>query len=178
MPQNNTELLQDLINKYARMYMKFAYEQGAPYDDLEDIVMDAFWCFYKSEYFGTLDEKETKIMMAKIVKNKCIDLYRKNSHIETAGYEDCAEEMDKISLRSGCTMEAAIEQSELSCRIREAVEALKDIWREPVKMYYLEGRTPEEICKALEISYDTLRSRLSRARRCLEEELRDIKDAF
>ena len=61
MPQNNTELLQDLINKYARMYMKFAYEQGAPYDDLEDIVMDAFWCFYKSEYFGTLDEKETKI---------------------------------------------------------------------------------------------------------------------
>ena len=53
MPQNNTELLQDLINKYARMYMKFAYEQGAPYDDLEDIVMDAFWCFYKSEYFGT-----------------------------------------------------------------------------------------------------------------------------
>ena len=118
MPQNNTELLQDLINKYARMYMKFAYEQGAPYDDLEDIVMDAFWCFYKSEYFGTLDEKETKIMMAKIVKNKCIDLYRKNSHIETAGYEDCAEEMDKISLRSGCTSEAAVEQSERSSRIR------------------------------------------------------------
>lgn len=178
MPQNKTELLQDLIDKYAKMYMKYAYEQGAPYDEVEDIVMDAFWCFYKSKYFGELNEKGTKCMMAKIVKHKCIDLNRKNSRFETMEYEDCENELDKISQSTEGVLEAAMERAETCRRVREAVDGLKDIWREPIKMYYLEGRTADEICEALEISYDTLRSRLSRARHYLEEMLQDLKDEY
>lgn len=43
MPQDKDELLQVLITKYAQMYMKLAYAIGVPYDDVEDIVMEAFW---------------------------------------------------------------------------------------------------------------------------------------
>ena len=46
MPQDKDELLQVLITKYAQMYMKLAYAIGVPYDDVEDIVMEAFWSFY------------------------------------------------------------------------------------------------------------------------------------
>lgn len=42
MPQDKDELLQVLITKYAQMYMKLAYAIGVPYDDVEDIVMEAF----------------------------------------------------------------------------------------------------------------------------------------
>ena len=50
MPQDKDELLQVLITKYAQMYMKLAYAIGVPYDDVEDIVMEAFWSFYRADY--------------------------------------------------------------------------------------------------------------------------------
>ena len=43
MPRNNEELLHELIKKYARLYMKMAKDKGIPFDDVEDIVMDAVW---------------------------------------------------------------------------------------------------------------------------------------
>ena len=51
MPQDKDELLQVLITKYAQMYMKLAYAIGVPYDDVEDIVMEAFWSFYVNSAF-------------------------------------------------------------------------------------------------------------------------------
>ena len=55
MPQDKDELLQVLITKYAQMYMKLAYAIGVPYDDVEDIVMEAFWSFYRADYGGKLE---------------------------------------------------------------------------------------------------------------------------
>ena len=52
MPQDKDELRQVLITKYAQMYMKLAYAIGVPYDDVEDIVMEAFWSFYRADYGG------------------------------------------------------------------------------------------------------------------------------
>ena len=77
MPQKDDKLLQDLIRQYTRLFLKLAIKHGAPYNDAEDIVMDAFWCFYDSEHYGKLSESATRIMMARIIKNKCIDRYRK-----------------------------------------------------------------------------------------------------
>ena len=78
MPQDKDELLQVLITKYAQMYMKLAYAIGVPYDDVEDIVMEAFWSFYRADYGGKLEsEKAIKVMLARIVENKCIDYFRK-----------------------------------------------------------------------------------------------------
>ncbi len=45
MPQDKDELLQVLITQYTQMYMKLAYAIGVPFDDVEDIVMEAFWSF-------------------------------------------------------------------------------------------------------------------------------------
>ena len=54
MPQDKDELLQALITEYAQMYMKLAVSIGVPYDDVEDIVMEAFWSFYRADYIGKL----------------------------------------------------------------------------------------------------------------------------
>ena len=68
MPQDKDELLQVLITQYAQMYMKLAYAIGVPFDDVEDIVMEAFWSFYRADYGGKLEnEKVVKAMLARIV---------------------------------------------------------------------------------------------------------------
>ena len=42
MRREDEELLQMLIEKYAKLYMKIAFDNGVPYADAEDVVMEAF----------------------------------------------------------------------------------------------------------------------------------------
>lgn len=174
MPQDNNELLQELMEKYAKMYMKLAYNRGVPYDDVEDVVMAAFWSFYKSDHFGKLSEEESKIMLARIVINKCTDHYRKNSRVELVGIDDCMTEIDKISSSFRNEMDDKLIGDENYCRIRDTIDNLKEIWREPVRMYFIEERSTAEISEALEISEDLCRKRISRARTYLKEKLKDL----
>lgn len=174
MPQDKNELLQELIDKYARMYMKLAYNRGVPYDDVEDIVMEAFWAFSRMKEFGTLDDKGNRLVMARIVRNKCTDYYRKYGRVELIGIEDCAAELDRMSRMSGNGPESAVIEDERRRQIREVIDGLKDIWRDPVRMYYLEERTIAEISEALGISEMLCRSRISRARKYLEKNLRNF----
>lgn len=174
MPQDKDELLRELIDKYARMYMKLAYRRGVPYDDVEDVVMDAFWSFSRMEQFGTLDDNGNKLMLARIVRNKCTDHYRKYGRVELLGIDDCEVELDRIGGLSGNMPEEWIIAEERRREIRDAIEGLKEIWREPVKMYYLEGRTTAEISEALGISEMLCRSRISRAKKHLEKKLKDL----
>lgn len=174
MPQDKNELLRELIDKYARMYMKLAYNRGVPYDDVEDVVMDAFWAFSRMEQFGTLDDKGNRLVLARIVRNKCTDYYRKYGRVELIGIEDCAVELDRMSSRSGNGPEDLIIADERRRQIRKVIDELKDIWRDPVRMYYLEGRTMAEISEALGISEMLCRSRISRAKKHLETRLRDL----
>lgn len=174
MPQDKDEMLRELIEKYAKMYMKYAYSRGVPYDDVEDVVMDAFWAFYDSEHFGKLSEEGTKAMIARIIRNKSIDLYRKNSHYETVGIEDCVNELEIVSEMAENDPINEIIGNENYDRIRKSMEGMKDIWKEPATMYFIEGRTYAEISEALEISEDVCRSRISRAKKYLKEELKEL----
>lgn len=174
MPQDKNELLQELIDKYARMYMQMAYRRGVPYDDVEDVVMDAFWSFSRMEKFGTLDDTGNRLMLARIVINKCTDHYRKYGRAEMIGIDDCEAELNKMSSRFGNALENKVVEDERSRQIREVVDNMKEIWREPVKMYYLEERTTAEISEALGISEMLCRSRISRAKKYLKERLKDL----
>ncbi len=47
MSENKEALLRELIDKYAKLYMKLACNSGVSSENAEDIVMEAFWSFYK-----------------------------------------------------------------------------------------------------------------------------------
>ena len=52
------------------------------------------------------------------------------------------------------------------------------IWREPVRMYFIEERSIPEISRALGITEEVCRSRISRARKCLKEKLKGLWEQF
>lgn len=62
--------------------------------------------------------------------------------------------------------------------IRDTIDGLKDIWREPVRMYFIEERSIPEISRALGITEEVCRSRISRARKCLKEKLKGLWEQF
>ena len=122
MSQKDQELLQDLIQKYAKLFMKLAYNNGVPYDDVEDVVMDAFWSFYRSKYYDSMDESEIKIMMGRIVKNKCIDYYRKNRKDEEMVADDGEEGLVGIAAHPMTNPERRMIEKEKYRRICDEIE--------------------------------------------------------
>ena len=176
MPQKDDKLLQDLIKQYTRLFLKLAIKHGAPYDDAEDIVMDAFWCFYDSEHYGKLSESATRIMMARIVKNKCIDRYRKYKTEEELKLWDDINDVFGIQAPSKYDPERQVIAEDNYRRIRSMIENLKPTWRDVAVMYFLEERTYAEISEALGVSEEVCRARVSRARKFLEDKLKEFRD--
>lgn len=175
MPQKDTKLLQDLVRKYAKLFMKMASNAGIPYDDAEDIVMESLWAFYKSDYYEKLDEDSAKFMVMRIVKNRSIDYYRKNKKNVELIVEDGEEAMLRLGANSALEPEQQVIEKEKGRRIREAIENMKPILRDTATMYFLEDLTFSEISKILGVSEAVCRKRIQRAREYLREELKDLK---
>lgn len=174
MPHKDTNMLQNLVEKYAKLYMQLACRNGVPYDDAEDVVMESFWAFYDSEHYGKLDEQETKYMIARIVKNKCIDYYRKNKNDTEMVVEDSEETLLRVGVHSAKEPENQMIEKENYRRIRSAIENMKPIFRDTAIMYFLQERTFSEISKELGVSEPVCRKRIQRAREHLRNELRDL----
>ncbi len=88
--------------------------------------------------------------------------------------DECEAELDRLSRRSENALENTMIENEDYRRIREAIEGMKEIWRDAAFMYFIEERSTAEISKALGISEIVCRSRISRARKYLKEKLRDL----
>ncbi len=175
MPQKDDKLLHDLIVKYAKLFATLAYRYGVPYDDAEDVAMEAIWAFYNSDLYDGKGEIEAKRIMTAIVKNKSIDYFRKWKKGKEPEVDIDDEEVAlQLPAPERYEPEKAVSASEGYRHIIQVIENLKEIWREPVKMYFVEQRTYAEISKALGISEEVCRSRISRARKVLEEELKDM----
>ncbi|MBQ7796974.1 MAG: RNA polymerase sigma factor [Lachnospiraceae bacterium] len=175
MPQKDDKLLHDLIEKYARLFAKHAYRYGVPYDDVEDVVYDAIWTFYQSEHYGKKDEIETRKILATIVKRKSIDFFRREKDDEEKPIDIDDEEIEvKLVGPARYEPEHVVIESEGYGRILSVIEGLKPVWRDTVKMYFIEERSYTEISEALGISEEVCRKRISRARKYLEIELKDL----
>ena len=175
MPQKNDKLLHDLIENYAKLFAKYAHRHGVPIDDAEDIAMEAIWAYYDSDQYDGKDEAEMKRIMATIVKRKSIDYYRRENKGDVTEIDiDDDEIYVQLVGPEQYQPENTAVANEGYYRIIRVIEGLKEIWREPVKMYFVEQRTYAEISRALGITEDVCRSRISRARKVLEEELKDM----
>lgn len=174
MPHKDEKMLQDLVEKYAKLYMHLACKNGVPFADAEDVVMESLWSFYNSEYYGTLDEVQTKYMLARIVKNKCIDYYRKNKNDQEMTVDDGEETLLRIGVRSGKEPETQMIEKENYRRIRNTIENMKPVFRDTAIMYFLQDCTFSEISRALGVSEAVCRKRIQRAREYLRNELEDL----
>ena len=175
MPQKDEKLLHDLIEKYAKLFAKLAYRYGVPIDDAEDVAMEAIWTFYKSDLYEIKDEVEVRKIMTTIVKHKSIDLFRKRKTSDVTNVElDDEEVYLQLEGSKLYEPETAVIANEGYNRIISTIEEMKPIWRDPVKLYFIEQRSYAEISEALGISEEVCRSRISRARKYLEVELKDM----
>lgn len=129
--------------------------------DAQDAVQDA--CMRALTYFHSFQGGDARAWLLRIVRNVCHDLWRRR---RTHATEELSDE-----LGAGESPEDALLRGASRSALRAAIDALPAEYREVIVLREIEGMSYAEIAAVVEVPAGTVMSRLSRARRRLQEAL-------
>ncbi len=144
---------QMLVRKYASAVLGLCIAHTKNFHDSEDIMQEVFLKAFTKIH--TLREPgRARPWLLQIARRMCIDYHHKRSTAQTIPKD--------MPASSGAG-------DELIGRLYEAISKLPDGYREPITLYYLDGRSCAGVARTLGLSEDAVRSRLVRARFRLHE---------
>ncbi len=159
----------ELYHKYKNLVWALICRSGVTDTGLqEDIMQEVFVKLYLS--LGRFQsENAIKRWLVVVTKNTLIDMNRKESNFRR--YMDISIEDEDIfescvAIAENKPLEAVL-KNELRDEIIKAVNELKPIHYDVIVLHYFFEFTPKEIARMLDVSPDTVYSRLSRARSIL-----------
>ena len=148
MQQNIDELLQSLYDVYQEPLRILARSYGIPDKDVDDIVQETFISYFE-HYSLAWTPIRKKAMLVRILKNRSTDYHRKKQNQDMI-FEDEAYEA-----------------------IRNAISKMSKDLQDAAILHLIEGRPQKEVAEILGISIEACRTRISRARKFLRNELGD-----
>lgn len=149
-------------------------ETSAAEDLLQDTMLRAFRGF-ASFRPGT----DCRSWLFRICRNRFYDLCRSRARRPVHEDVDCAQ---PVALDRSWEVQKELERLEkgdkpdldlIGDRVRCAIDQLSDEYRQPLLMCDLDGLSYQEIAEALSVPIGTVRSRISRARSRLRDELQE-----
>ncbi len=146
--------------------------------DAEDVVQEAFLRAYR--YFDGLRGGETRPWLLAIVRNTCFTWLKANRPAEIVGGLETDSENpglhgDHDAYAANPENLASIEFNKRT--LNEAIAALPAVFREVLILRELEDLSYKDISRIVEVPIGTVMSRLSRARRLLQQSLLVITNA-
>ena len=157
---------QDALYNYA---LKIARNS----DDAQDLVQETYYKAYRS-YHQFENATNSKAWMFMILKNTFINNYRKlkrePAKVDYDEIEDLYENIKSEQTRDN-NLDLEFYQNLLDDELSDALNKLPANMREVYLLCDLEGYTYEEIAELVNIPIGTVRSRLHRARKLLQDEL-------
>ncbi len=159
-----------LVDKYKEGIYAFVYHKIGDFQDAQDVTQEVFLQAYRGlrslrrwESFG--------FWLYRIAYARCSQWLRTRSkRVDREFIEDQDSRiMDADSLNSH-------RDGQMNQSLREALDSLPQTHREVLTLYYFGGMKSKEIARAIGISPGAIRTRLSRARAQLREEMVDMMD--
>ncbi|HPQ42275.1 MAG TPA: sigma-70 family RNA polymerase sigma factor [bacterium] len=139
-------------------------KRGIAPDDLPDIIQQSYHAAFK--YLNTLDDDRTfPRYLYTITDNLCRKYWQKRlrmGHSEPLEHEDGR----PVSTRRS---HEHFESIRLREDLRDAVDKLPDLYREAIELFYFAGLKAREIADTLDVSNNTVTSRVRRGRIMLKE---------
>lgn len=148
----------ELIDRYQNMVYGLALAKTGSPADADDVFQEVFLaCFQSGKTFR--DEEHCKAWLLRTTVNQCRRITASTWRKKTA---PLSEQPDQ----------AALFREPDENLIWDAVQALEEIYRLPVYLYYFQELSTAEIAKVLSLRPGTVRMRLSRARELLRNALK------
>lgn len=154
--KDNNPKAQSMLHKvfyYRMINIATKYSNGS--SDVDDLVQEAFISVYKNIHrFTGSSEGQLDYWMHNIIKNKTIDMYRKN---KTFNYVELSDnfltEVDEESFYDMFIDDVPI-----------LIDKLSPQYKKVVTMYYLEDKKHNEIATILGISFSSSKTKLLRSK--------------
>ena len=143
--------------------MKFVHNEYKA----EDLVQDTFAAALQNMH--TFHGDDMRPWLARIAANKCKDYLKSAAvrHASATDIDELPEQRDQQPLPG-----VALETSEGVQRIINAIDALPLKYKNIAQLFYLHGRTPQQIARQLQIPPATIYTRLARGKKLLQESLK------
>jgi len=163
-----------VVTRYQALICGLAYSACGDVGRSEDLAQETFIAAWKG--LGTLQEPgKLKSWLCGIARNLIQNSVRAARRTPTAQAEPLP--LDVSSPAAGPHENAAKREEE--ALIWRTLETIPEDYREPLILFYREGRSTEAVAVALELSEEAVRQRLSRGRAMLNERVtRTIETAL
>lgn len=172
--QGDVQAFEELVIKYEKKVYTIAYKYMGNHEDASDLAQEAFIKAYQA-IGGFRQDAAFSTWIGRIVANKCLDELRKRKRYPVDSLDDeVATEEGSVQRElpaTDATPEERLEQQETAAYLQGLIDNLKPEYKAVVILREMEGYSYEEISRELDCSLGTIKSRLSRARRYLKEQI-------
>lgn len=166
--ERQREKLEKIYSLYKNKMFGRAMQILNQREDAEDAVQNCIIAISRhTECIDLDDEARTLSFVYTVISHCAIDIYRKNkkSRQSNLNIDDVAEQAGNIDIENEVLVSMELK------RVVAAIEKLDFGYREVLSLFYLNEMSPREISDLLEISYNTVRSKISRGRKKLLDSL-------
>lgn len=157
----NSAELEHVMDKYGEHLLKMAYFYLRDRETAKDIVQEVFITFYEKSNYQ--EQGKLRAYLTKLTVNRCKDHLRswsfRNLKFNKERIESIHTEHDRMILQEEKTA------------IASAILALPVKYREIILFYYYEELTMREIATFLDLSENTVKTRMTKARTLLKDKL-------
>lgn len=166
--ERQREKLEKIYSLYKNKMFGRAMQILNQREDAEDAVQNCIIAISRhTECIDIYDEARTLSFVYTVISHCAIDIYRKNkkSRQSNLNIDDVAEQAGNIDIENEVLVSMELK------RVVAAIEKLDFGYREVLSLFYLNEMSPREISDLLEITYNTVRSKISRGRKKLLDSL-------
>lgn len=160
-----------LIQEHQSIVYNVAYKMFPNHEDASDIAQEALIKAYR--YIGKFEGKSKfSTWIYKITYNVCIDELRKRKKLETQSLDETFTDSDDAKytpVDTSPTPEQSLESKEKAEVIYKAIDSLAPDYRAAIILRDINGLSYEEIATVQSCSIGTVKSRINRGRKQLQE---------
>jgi RNA polymerase sigma-70 factor (ECF subfamily) len=160
----------ELVDLYLTSITRFALRILNDAGEAEEVAQETFLRLW-TEAANFEPRAQPKTWLYRIARNQCIDRLRKRkSHGQSRDVSDtdAGASEDRPSV--------LFARKQTAQKVEHALEALPERQRAAITLVHYEGLSGAEACEVLDISVEALESLLTRGRRGLREQLRELEN--
>ncbi|MGH7740194.1 MAG: RNA polymerase sigma factor [bacterium] len=163
-----------LVQRYQRKVRGYCQSMLGDPVQADDAAQDAFFKAYQSlaKFRG---DSAFSTWLYRITTNHCLDLLRKRKRRPSVSWDALMEKESGFLQRLASTEADAGTSLENRDLAQKILSTLPDDYRTLLTLREAEGLSYEELAKVLSCSVDAVKSRLSRARKAMQERVRHFQ---
>ncbi len=144
-----------IIERYQEKLLRYAANLIQDEDSAADIVQESFIKAFKN-LKGFNIKKKFSSWIYRIVHNEAINHAKK--------YRREIPILERIDFKSGEDVELNFEKKEIISRVERCFSKMPLLYAEPLRLYYIDEKSYEEISDILRLPMGTVATRISRAK--------------